>query len=45
MINNLQLLKQNDEALAKVYLSNTESRDSLRNIIIEIISTEEYFKV
>ena len=27
MINNLRLLKQNDEALAKVYLSNNELRE------------------
>ena len=43
MINNLQLLKQNDEALAKVFLSNNEL-EQLRNTIIEIISTENIEK-
>ncbi len=39
MVNNLKLLKRNDEVLAKVHLSNTEL-EKLRNIIIDIISTE-----
>merc|ERR1711991_1159003 len=43
MINNLRLLKQNDEALAKVYLSNNEL-EKLRNTIIDIISTEKIQK-
>jgi len=43
MINNLKLLKQNDEALAKVYISNAELEE-LRNVIIDIISTEKILK-
>ena len=43
MINNLQLLKQNDEILAKVYISNVELEE-LRNKIIDIISTENILK-
>ena len=43
MINNLKLLKQNDEALAKVYLSNSEL-EKLRNTIIDILSTENILK-
>ena len=43
MINNLRLLKQNDEALAKVYLSNKDL-DQLRNTIIDIISSENVEK-
>ena len=43
MINNLQLLKQNDEVLAKVYLSNSELEE-LRNKIIDIIATEKILK-
>ena len=43
MINNLQLLKQNDEVLAKVYISNAELEE-LRNKIIDIISTENILK-
>ena len=43
MRNNLQLLKQNDEILAKVYISNNELAQ-LRNTIIEIISTKNIEK-
>ena len=43
MINNLKLLKQNDEALAKVYLSNNEL-EQLRDTIIDIISTKNIDK-
>ena len=43
MINNLKLLKQNDEALAKVYLSNGEL-EKLRNTIIDILSTKNILK-
>ena len=39
MINNLSLLKQNDEILAKVRLSNSDLEE-LRDKIIDIISTE-----
>ena len=39
MINNLSLLKRNDEILAKVQLSNFELAE-LRDKIIDIISTE-----
>ena len=43
MINNLRLLKSNDEAFARVYLSNPEL-ESLRNMIIDIIATENILK-
>ena len=38
-----QLRKQNDEILAKVYISNVELEE-LRNKIIDIISTENILK-
>ena len=43
MINNLKLLKKNDEVLAKVYLSNKEL-EKLRDTIIDIIATENIQK-
>ena len=43
MINNLQLLKQNDEVLAKVNISNVELEE-LRNKIIDIIATENILR-
>ena len=43
MLNNLKLLKQNDEILAKVQLSNPELEE-LRNKIIDIITTEKILR-